>query len=95
MIDCPRCGGSGMTVTMKACVPCSLCSGAGFVSELQSEWHKTGQSFQEWRMNKGFTLRGFAKEYGVLPSHLSKMEQGCIDPVELVAMQRLIEGGEI
>jgi transcriptional regulator with XRE-family HTH domain len=35
-----------------------------------------GKSIRQWRLEKGWGLRGFAKQVGVSPTFLSKMETG-------------------
>lgn len=83
-LACPRCGGrrgsecfydseAGSGVRW---VECSFCSGLGEVDEAAIARFRDGQSQRAARIAAGISLRERAKELGISPASLSRMESG-------------------
>lgn len=50
-----------------------------------------GEALREMRLEKGFSLRKFAKDVGVSPTYLSQVEQGKVEPPTADRVKRMAE----
>jgi hypothetical protein len=61
---------------------CFRCGGSGNIPDEMGGWIKIGKQMRENRLKRDISLREEAKRLGILPSVLSQMENGRINPIE-------------
>ena len=61
-------------------MPCYGCRGSGEWSDARLAAHQRGQAMREARVAAGKSIREAAREMGVSPADLSKMERGEQEP---------------
>ena len=86
MTTCPQCIGVGRFTSMfplknpHLSIDCDLCSATGKVSDEQIQWREKGLKLRDARIERGETLRDFARRHNIDVSDVSKAERGVIDP---------------
>lgn len=93
MVKCPDCD-NGIMVGMfpkytegrsgppAVLVECDRCGGTGKVPETMLAWIEIGNQCRIIRESEDLGLRSGAVEYGMLPSELSAIESGKVDPTQ-------------
>ncbi len=87
-IPCPRCNGTGKggSFLLRGALvtaPCSLCSGATYVSIDVARWIPIGEKHRKARVEDGISLHERAAALGITAARLSAMETGRADPAML------------
>jgi hypothetical protein len=80
-IPCPKCNGTGTGGAFLlrgriVTAPCSLCSGATYVSIDVAKWIPIGEKHRRERIEAGVGLRERASTIGITAARLSAMESG-------------------
>ena len=83
--QCPKCQGSGSFTALSFRVgplafPCEFCRGEGTVAIEAIEQHERGQELKRKRQALQKGPREFAELIGILPSDLTKAENGTMEP---------------
>jgi hypothetical protein len=87
-IPCPKCkgtgtGGSFLLRGSLVTAPCSICSGATFVSVDVARWIPAGEKHRRERIKEGISIGERAAALGITAARLSAMESGRADPAML------------
>lgn len=72
----------GVTGPPAILLDCDRCSGTGKIPAAMIEWIEIGNQCRILREIEDLGLRSGAVEYGMLPSELSRIECGKVDPTE-------------
>jgi hypothetical protein len=91
-IPCPKCkgtgrGGSFLLRGQLVTAPCSICSGATYVSIDVAKWIPLGEKHRKERVAEGISLRERAAALGITAARLSAMENGRADPAILEELE--------
>lgn len=83
-VNCPDCKGEGINVAF-ACpgfrrieIKCFRCDGAKVIPDERLAWIEDGAKKAMARRGAGISLREKAKQMGILPEILTRMEMGII-----------------
>lgn len=90
---CPRCQGAaevagiacGPGGSMVGVLPCSMCEGAGVITEEHAQWIETGERLKAWRQSLDLSLREAARSFDTPAVDWSNAEHGKTDPRPLIA----------
>ncbi len=91
-IPCPKCKGTGsggnfLLRGQFVTAPCSICSGATYVSIDVAKWIPLGEKHRKERVAEGISLHERAAALGITPARLSAMENGRADPAMLEELE--------